>query len=480
MKKSLLFFIIFQFISILLFPDSRLRLLRVQQPDGEKSRLLFHLEDLDYILTDPEINLSEAEVDVRLYNPEGREIAQLGTVKKGKVKWSFKKKDDTFLQVKMERSYVDELLKEISEKKTKTKYRLRLINKKRTQSGELDIIKSYKLTFFPHLDVYGVLEYPLYVSPGEELKERVKLKLYNDGIIAAKDFFVELVLSSDAEIPMKPGVYGDNYSEDMLLKDGRLKVDKLEPGEPITLTFGGMLTIPPDAPPGRYYLGAVLDPENKLEELEEENNRLARFISISHPAPKRFTLELTETLLTYRPGNFGLDITGYGAMLSDGRDWRKCRINNHIHQLKQVGWTDFFWELNNDQKWVWRVTGIDFCKKGGSAKKVNLTMKVKGGAKDTLPVNICLQLPETRLTYEPATGKFNLECLGVAVAQTASWQVGKVSTQIYHLRYGLWKDFFWEVDTYRKYVRKITGGTFGQPSGAAKALDIKVTIEKES
>jgi hypothetical protein len=54
-----------------------------------------------------------------------------------------------------------------------------------------------------------------------------------------------------------------------------------------------------------------------------------------------------------------------------------------------------------------------------------------------------------------------------------------VSPQIYHLRYGLWKDFFWEVDTYRKYVRKVTGGTFGSPSGQANALDIKVIIEEE-
>ena len=480
MKKFLLFFIIVQFAAavVLADTDNRLRLLRIQQPDGSaKSTLLFRLDDLESILKDPEINLSEVEAEVRLYDPEGHEIAELGTIKKEKVKWLFKKTDETFLQVKMEPSAVDALLKEISEKKTKTKYRLRLVNKKRTKSGELDIIKSYKLTFFPHMDVYGVLEYPLYVSPGEELKDRVTLKIYNDGIVAAKDFFVELVLSSDSEIPMKPGVYRENFSEDVLLKDSRLKVEKLEPNEPITLTFNGSLTIPPDIPPGSYYLGAVIDPENQLEETEEENNCMARFISISHPAPKRFTLELSDTLLTYKPGDFGLEITGYGDLLSDGRDWRKCRISNHIHQLKHLNWSDFFWELNSAQKWVWKITGIDFCKKGGKEEKVNLEMKVKGGAGGTLPDNICLLLPETRLTYEPGTGKLDLEWQGLPIVHTGSWQVGKVSPQIYHLRYGLWKDFFWEVDTYRKYVRKITGGTFGSPSGAATALDIKVTTE---
>ena len=380
--------------------------------------------------------------------------------------------------VRMKPPYLEAMLKEIKKKKTKTKYRLRIVNKKREKSNELNVIKSYKLTFFRHLDLYGVLEYPLYVIPGEDLGKRVMLEVYNEGVVAAENFFVELVLSSDNQIPMKPEVYSENFSEDMLLKEGRLKVDILEPGQSVTLRFNGPLTIPADTPPGWYHLGAVLDSENKIEELEEGNNRLARLISIYPPPPKRFVLNLTETSLTYQPRNFGLELTGYGAILSDGRDWQKCRIKIQIHQLRQVEWKDSFWELNTDEQRVWNITGIDFCKKGGSAKKLKLKMKVRGDRKGILPASIKLNLPEARLIYEPGTGKFLLENGNFSIAHTASWKVAKVNTQVFHVKYGLWKNFFWEVDTFRKNVRKITGGTFGQPLGTATALEIKVTVEQ--
>jgi len=85
---------------------------------------------------------------------------------------------------------------------------------------------------------------------------RVTVKVQNKGTNPAGEFTVELVLSSDTQIPLQPGTYSDTFVEDMLLRGGRRKVESLDPGETKTLKLEGPLKIPADTPPGRFYLGS--------------------------------------------------------------------------------------------------------------------------------------------------------------------------------------------------------------------------------
>jgi hypothetical protein len=108
--------------------------------------------------------------------------------------------------------------------------------------------------------------------PGQELGRRIKVGIKNIGNMAANNFFVDLVLSSDTHIPVKLAAYSPNFQEDVLLKGGRESVSTLAAGGFISLKLNGTNTIPSNTPPGLYYLGVVVDPGKKVTEKNENNN----------------------------------------------------------------------------------------------------------------------------------------------------------------------------------------------------------------
>ncbi len=127
------------------------------------------------------------------------------------------------------------------------------------------------------LDLSGSLRCLSDASPGEELGDRIAVTLKNtDGGLSedAEDFFVDLVLSSDEIIPAQLATYSPNFTDDVLLQGGREYVDRLGPGASLDLPLYGKNTIPADTPPGDYYLGAVIDPEQTVAERNEDNNVL--------------------------------------------------------------------------------------------------------------------------------------------------------------------------------------------------------------
>jgi hypothetical protein len=270
------------------FSQVKPRLLRVHEPSEKfkkKYDVFLDIQDIESILKDPALDLSKGEIHIRLFNPQGQKIAKLGVIKRGRIKWLHKRLVKRMLCINMEPPHAEELLKEVGKKRKVTCYQL-LLTSIQKDSDYLKVLKAYPLTFFPHVDLYGVLIYPLYVAPGSDFGEKVTLKVVNEGMIAAENFFVELVLSTDKEVPLKPGISSNRFQEDMLLKNGRVKVDLLLPGESITLQFKSPLTVPDNTPPGKYNLGAVIDPENYIKELHETNNRLSRFLFVTNDPSK--------------------------------------------------------------------------------------------------------------------------------------------------------------------------------------------------
>jgi hypothetical protein len=182
--------------------------------------------------------------------------------------------------VKPDKAEADRLWQEVASKKRKSRYQL-ILTSNPPDSENIQIIKQYKLSFLAHLDLNAVLTYPLAAAPGKKLRNKVSVTVYNEGNIPAGNFFIEIVLSADKEIPMKPGLYSRQYQDDVLLKGGRLMAYPLKPGHSVTYTFDGAMTIPIDTPEGRYHLGLVLDPDNLIPESDEANNRLSRMIIIT-------------------------------------------------------------------------------------------------------------------------------------------------------------------------------------------------------
>jgi hypothetical protein len=470
MKKSVFLVVllsgIFWFSTSITAADC-LKLLKIEEPAKGKNKLNFYVEHVKAIVEG--FNLEGVSADIEFTDLEGTVLATLGKVKDSKIEWIEKVVKGTFLEVKFDKSQYSMVLEKVKEKAMKPGFRVQL------GTGQ-----GCEITFAELPDLTVRIKYPINASPGEALAKEFSLTVENKGAVEAKDFNVQLVISSDVEIPFQPAAYSENFQEDALLEGGQSTVASIKPGESLTVSLPGPLKIPADTSPARYYLGALVDPEKKIEELDEENNLEKGFIMILVPAPKRISFEIPDVQLVYQPAGFSLKIVTQGTELSDGKDWRKCSVRPYIHQIKHHTWEDFFWEVDTLDRSVWQVTGINFCQKGGTAKEVKMPVEVTGGSRTTPPLRFTLTLTDTRLEYEPEEGKFRIIAFGNQMVYAPMWRIFKLKSHLYQLKSISWSDFYWEVDTFKKEVRQVSGGNFGQTGvgGSVKVLDVKLNVEE--
>ncbi len=129
------------------------------------------------------------------------------------------------------------------------------------------------------------------LARGESLRGRISIQIHNDGTADAvgttfsdSGYVVDLVLSTDSELPVRLAPGGSTYRDDGLIINGRAnRTDTIPPGR--FGTVGGSAFIPQDTPPGRYCLGVVVDPARKLAELRESNNTTCHWITVTAPSP---------------------------------------------------------------------------------------------------------------------------------------------------------------------------------------------------
>ncbi len=120
---------------------------------------------------------------------------------------------------------------------------------------------------------------PKSVVPGTDISSQIKLKVYNSGsspapgtISAGRNgYMVDMVLSTDTNVPMTFAPYSPNFLEDVLVKGGRVsRTYTLRPGHSKFYPVG--VTIPKNVPSNSCYLCAIVDPGNKIKESNENNN----------------------------------------------------------------------------------------------------------------------------------------------------------------------------------------------------------------
>jgi hypothetical protein len=199
---------------------------------------------------------------------------------------------------------------------------------------------------------------------------------------------------------------------------------------------------------------------------------------IDIPEPAAFEVQLPDTVLQFEPIGFGFKIVCLDTVLSDGKDWKLCKMQPNIYQIKHVSWKDFYWEIDTYDRTVWEVTGVDFCRKGGKARDLKIKVEVAGGSLINPPSQFRLKLADTRLRFEPATKKFALLTYGKPIFHLPFWWVCKRESFLYQMRYVLWQDFFWQVDIFRKEADRVSGGKFCSAEGSAAKLPLTVTVEK--
>ncbi|TFG78318.1 MAG: hypothetical protein E4H23_07990 [Chrysiogenales bacterium] len=143
------------------------------------------------------------------------------------------------------------------------------------------IAKKPMIFFAP--DLTATIKCPGHALAGQDLRKKIAVMVENKGNAASSGFSVDLVLSSDASVPMTLAGYAANYHDNVLLKGGREFVSSLAAGAKLDLVLNGSNRIPADTPAGDYYLAAVVDSGKAVKEKNENNNIALCRIHISRP-----------------------------------------------------------------------------------------------------------------------------------------------------------------------------------------------------
>ncbi len=473
MKNTTLFLILFFLFTLFSLPQQKIELVEIEKPEAQlikKRTLLINTEDILGILKG--IDTQNLNANIEFATMEDYVIARLGKIKKGNISWSHKITDGKFLSVKYGKSDFSPLLKKIEERSGRPGYQI-IISDIKSNS----VIKSFEITFsqFPNLKVE--LNYPVNIAPGELLKGKITISAENTGTADSGDFDIDLILSKEYNFAFNKYLYSEDFKDVSLMKNGNIKVKSIPPGKKTDIEVTAELTLHKELPNGRYYIGAIIDPSKKIPEIDEEDNIFRGFIMIAPKEPKVLKVLLPSTVLTYNPKTFALSVKINNMDISISKEWRKCNIRPCLYQIKHASWKDYFWEIDTDEKTVWKITGAQFCKRGGTAKKLNIKVKTKGGSSKTAPQLLSLQLSDTRILYEPKTRKFKILCSECQIAHTPFWKTCKIEPLKYHFKFVAWDNFSWEIDPVKSIFKKIPQTRFCKKGEEGEKLDLKIETE---
>ncbi len=459
-------------ISFLSFPvNSKVDLLRIDAPGPQlvkKRSVTIRTTDVGKILSD--VDKSSMKANIEFATMEDFVIARFGEIENGEISWAHKTEKGE-MTIKFGKSEYKGLLESIRSETLRPGYQIILSDKKSNT-----VLSSFELTFRAAPDLIVELNYPVNAAPGEILGGKVLITVENIGTAPSKEVLMDVVLSKNFRIPLKK--YGTVEGEEgvRLLEGGTLKIPGIEPGKKIELKPEAELYLPDTLEDGRYYLGAVIDPESTLGESSRENNVFRGFLVVAPREPMKITMILPGSTLFYTPKTFDLKIRNSGLDISISKEWRKCQIRPYIYHLKHAAWKDFFWEVNTDEKMVWKITGTKFCKKGGVAEKLNIRVIPEGGSTKVPPNKFKLLFGETKITFEPKSKKFNLLLGDSDVAYIPFWQTCKTTPLKYHFKFVTWDKDVWEVDPIKKILKKIPLESFCKKAEKGDELPVKMEL----
>jgi V8-like Glu-specific endopeptidase len=186
-----------------------------------------------------------------------------------------------------------------------------------SESNNTAYKSSYQLTVSeaPKPDLHVVsFTSPSQVNPGESVGHLLDLIAGNQGSGDAGGFNVGIYISNDPQIT----------TADRLLIGGREYVNSLMAGQTYNVPLYSGMSIPADILPGNYYIGALLDEFNDVDETNENNNYLSNSIAIGGQEPsveiKANNQDGIVYLTTSQPCNLTIALDPYDYN-GDMADW---------------------------------------------------------------------------------------------------------------------------------------------------------------
>jgi hypothetical protein len=125
---------------------------------------------------------------------------------------------------------------------------------------------------------------PARIPAGTALDGRLKVQARSTfpGPLGAVPLDLVLTASPTYPVPAPYAAYSPTYSDGVLLQGGREHLDFAGPGL-LGVALHGVNRIPADTPAGTYYIGAVIDAGNQVEESDESNNLGVCRIQVTRP-----------------------------------------------------------------------------------------------------------------------------------------------------------------------------------------------------
>lgn len=243
--------------------------------------------------------------------------------------------------------------------------------------------------------------------------------------------------------------------------------------------------------PGIHSIKVVVDHGKVMAEARENNNSLTRRVKcggsvIGTPRPvatgtivaplakppQRFFLDFSDAYLSFRMNTQSIQIIAEKNVLSYGSDWEKCQLKPYLFHIRNKVWKDFYWQVNTSKKEVYKVTGGTFCKIGGNKQKLPYNVTTSG--------DFCrIYLTKAYLVYVPASKTIQIASELMVLSYGGDWEKCNKAANTYHLRENFWQNFYWMVDTFKKKVFRIKGGTFCGSGGSSQLLgSINVRVVK--
>lgn len=194
------------------------------------------------------------------------------------------------------------------------------------------------------------------------------------------------------------------------------------------------------------------------------------------PVPQQFFLDFVDAYLVFQPSSNSIQIITEGLVLSYGSDWEKCRLRPYLYHIRQDNWQGFYWQVNTSRKEVHKVTGGEFCRIGGTRKKLDMTVDVVGGSDTIPPSRFVLRFQAAYLVFVPTSEALQITAEGNVLSYGNDWEKCQLKPYLYNLKQKFWRGFHWKINTGRKTVYKVTGGEFCKMEGSDTPMLMGVRV----
>jgi hypothetical protein len=92
------------------------------------------------------------------------------------------------------------------------------------------------------------------------------------------------------------------------------------------------------------------------------------------------------------------------------------------------------------------------------------------------PKQLMLDFTDAYLVFTNPAKSIQIAAQNMVLSYGSDWEKCQLKPYLYHIRQNFWKGFYWKVNTSKKEVYEVTGGTFCKLGGSEKKLNIKVDV----